>query len=110
MYPKKVRIQDSAITRKARKRDIYCLYGVKNNQKQKKDPFYRCWVGTLDGHHIIPVGVGGPDVMENVISLCRKHHIYAEDRRISPDELRAILTHYYGFQYDENGCPISENK
>jgi 5-methylcytosine-specific restriction endonuclease McrA len=63
----------------------------------------------LDAHHIIPEGVGGPDVEENLISLCRKHHNLAEDRTITADQLRAVLTHFFGYQYDANGHPLTYN-
>jgi hypothetical protein len=46
-----------------------------------------------------PVGTGGDDVIENVISLCRKHHTMAEERRITKRELQAIMTLYHGYVY-----------
>jgi hypothetical protein len=56
--------------------------------------------GCLDGHHIKARGEGGDDVVENIISLCRWHHNLAEDRRISKEELFAILALYHGYQYE----------
>jgi len=61
--------------------------------------------GGLDGHHIIPVSTGGPDMIENVISLCRWHHTLAEALVIKADEFRNILTVYYKYKYDQNGKP-----
>ena len=95
--PKPKRIKDSVITRKARNRDCACLYGLWHKDGCK---------GILDGHHIIPVGVGGPDVVENVISLCRWHHTLAEARRIDPGELCRLMTVYHNYQYDDLGQPI----
>jgi hypothetical protein len=46
-----------------------------------------------------PVGVGGDDVLENVISLCRKHHDMAGACRIEKRELQAIMTLYHGYKY-----------
>jgi hypothetical protein len=95
--PKPKRIVDSAVTRKARDRDGACLYGLWHKDGCR---------GILDGHHITPVGVGGPDVIENVISLCRWHHTLAEARRIEPDELRRLMTVYHQYEYDDLGQPI----
>ena len=89
----------------ARERDGVCLYGLWH-KGQVNGPCS----GGADGHHILPVGVGGPDLIQNVIRLCRWHHTVAEARLIEPDELRAILTHYYGYRYDQNGYPIMEVK
>jgi hypothetical protein len=97
--PKPRRVVAPNITRLARQRDGYCLYGLWHKDGCSND---------LDGHHIIPVGVGGPDILENVISLCRKHHTLAEARRIEPDELRRLMGVYHGYQYEENGFPILE--
>jgi hypothetical protein len=57
-----------------------------------------CW-GPLDGHHIHEVGSGGDDVIENIISLCRKHHGMAQEYKIELEELLAILTRLHGYQY-----------
>jgi hypothetical protein len=99
--PKPLHIVDSTAKRRVRtKRDGVCLYGLLH-----KDG---CSAG-LDAHHIIPEGVGGPDVDENLISLCRKHHNMAEAHQIEPEELRRILTHFFGYQYDVNGHPLTYN-
>ena len=97
--PKPKRIVDSQVTEKARARDGVCLYGIWHKDGCK---------GILDGHHIIPVGVGGPDVIENVITLCRWHHTLAEARKIEPDEFRRLLSLYHGYKYDDLGRPISD--
>lgn len=94
---KPARIVDRQVTQKARARDLYCLYGIYH-----KDPCQ----GGLDGHHIIPVGTGGPDVIENVITLCRWHHTLAEARTISADACRHLMTTYHNYQYDDLGHPI----
>ncbi len=52
---------------------------------------------------MIPVGIGGPDELWNIISLCRWHHTLAEARRIEPEELRRLMTVYHGFTYDHLG-------
>ena len=95
--PKPKRVVDKRVTEKARARDGACLYGLWH-----KDG---C-VGGLDGHHIIPVGVGGPDLLENVITLCRRHHTLAEARKIDPREFRRLLSHYHRYTYDDLGHPI----
>jgi len=84
------RIVDTTATAQARARDGVCLYGLLH-----KDG---C-IDLLDGHHIEARGEGGDDVLENIISLCRKHHNMAEDRRITKEELYAILALYHGYTY-----------
>lgn len=39
----------------------------------------RCY-GKRDPHHIWPHGTGGPDTLENLITLCRAHHSAVHDR------------------------------
>ena len=95
--PKPSRTVDRKVTEKARKRDGVCLYGIWHKDGCN---------GGLDGHHIIPVGLGGPDVVENVISLCRWHHTLAEARKLEPDEFRRLLSHYHSYTYDDLGQPI----
>lgn len=94
-------VVDSTAKRRVRtKRDGACLYGLIH-----KDG---CSAG-LDAHHLIPEGVGGPDVDENLISLCRKHHTLAEAGKIQAAELRRILTYYFDYQYDDLGRPLTYN-
>jgi 5-methylcytosine-specific restriction endonuclease McrA len=50
-------------------------------------------------HHIVSRGAGGPDVPENLITLCRLHHQGAESGQYTPGELRQILSERYGYQY-----------
>lgn len=99
--PKRKRIVDRKVTEKARARDGVCLYGIFHRGAQ-----HGGCKGGLDGHHIIPVGIGGPDVIENIISLCRWHHTVAEALMITAGELRPILSRYYGYKYDDLGLPI----
>jgi hypothetical protein len=73
-----------------KKRDGVCLWGL-----FKKDGCS----GGLDAHHIITRGAGGPDDRKNLISLCRKHHMEAQEYRIKPEELRAVLIKMYGYKY-----------
>jgi 5-methylcytosine-specific restriction endonuclease McrA len=72
------------------KRDGVCLWGL-----IKRDGCS----GGLDVHHIDTRGSGGDDVRENLITLCRKHHNQAGAHRITPDELRTVLTKWYGYKY-----------
>ena len=37
------------------------------------------------------------DVLENIISLCRKHHNMHEDGKISNLTLQVLLYHFYGY-------------
>ena len=82
---------DTEATAKARSRDGVCLYGLLHKDGCQ---------GPLDGHHINAVGEGGDDVITNIISLCRWHHGLAEDRRITKEELFAILALYHGYTYE----------
>ena len=93
-YPKSKRVVDKKITSRAKTRDGTCLYGLVNQGRT-----YGACQGGLDGHHMNPVGTGGADVLENVITLCRWHHTLAEDRRIEQRELQAIMTLYHGYEY-----------
>lgn len=54
----------------------------------------------LQIHHIRKRSQLGGNELENLFQLCAKHHARAERRKISADELRAILTIYYGYQYE----------
>ena len=100
--PKPIRFVDASAKRRVRtKRDGACLYGLIHKDGCS---------GGLDAHHIIPEGVGGPDVEENLISLCRKHHNLAEARLITPEVLQQILSYFFGYQYDANGHPKTYNQ
>ena len=61
--------------------------------------------GVLDVHHIVNRGTGGDDVKENMITLCRKHHSMAQEHRIERDELRAILTQYFRYNFERAEDP-----
>lgn len=90
-FPKKVRIHDPKLLRRiVTERDGTCMYGVHHpgNCSLGKHP-----------HHIINRGAGGDDSLENVITLCPKHHNDAHNKRITLEELRAILTEHYGYRY-----------
>lgn len=68
-------------------RDGGCLYG-----------FYeggQCQFG-FDPHHIVPRSMGGDDVSENIITLCRKHHDMAEERLIPRELLQEIVERHIG--------------
>ncbi len=93
-------VDPSAKPRVRTKRDGVCLYGLIHKDGCS---------GGLDAHHIIPEGIGGPDVDENLISLCRKHHNLAEARIIPSEVLQRILSHFFGYQYDANGHPKTYN-
>jgi 5-methylcytosine-specific restriction endonuclease McrA len=52
-----------------------------------------CGFDTLvEVHHIIPRRHGGPDTLDNLITLCPNHHTMADRGLISVEELRALLT------------------
>jgi hypothetical protein len=74
------------------KRDSVCLYGI----------IYKdgCQ-GGLSVHHIKTRGSGGDDVPENLITLCQKHHHLAQGYRINPDDLREILTRFFGYKFED---------
>ena len=73
-----------------KRRDGYCLYGISEKQGCS---------GGVDPHHIDSKGSGGDDIPENLITLCRKHHIMAQENLISKYKLRGILTKYFGYEY-----------
>jgi hypothetical protein len=77
--------------RQALERDGVCLWGLR-----AKDG---CSAG-LDPHHIVFKGAGGNDEVENLISLCRKHHDEAQARKIAAASLQGLLTYFYGYTYE----------
>ena len=51
-----------------------------------------CGFDTLvEVHHIMPRRQGGPDTLDNLITLCPNHHTMADRGLISVEELRALL-------------------
>jgi len=91
-YPKQNRQVDISITQQARERDGYCLWGL-----VKQDGCS----GGIDGDHIDTRGSGGDDDLTNVITLCRRHHNEAHAGRITKEQLRATLSRFHGYTYDE---------
>ena len=92
--PKKRRIFNRDTVEYVRNlRDGCCMIGLGRPGK------YGACLGILDVHHMVNVGTGGDDVKENMITLCRKHHGMAQEHRIERDELKSILTQYFGYQY-----------
>jgi site-specific DNA-cytosine methylase len=79
------------------KRDGCCMIGLGRGAKYGK-----C-IGVLDPHHITNVGAGGEDTPENTITLCRRHHNDAQERRISREECYAILDQFYKYGIPETG-------
>jgi hypothetical protein len=93
--PKPSRIIDEATRKRVVKnRDGICLWGLEHPGQ-----YGPCSAG-LDGHHIISRGSGGDDVEENLITLCRWHHIMAENHVIKPEELQAILRRRFHYNYE----------
>jgi len=90
--PKPKRIFDEDFSQKVRARDGVCVAGM----------FLRdgCSAG-LDCHHITHRGAGGGDILENGISLCRRHHNRVHNGWISKMTMRSWLTRLYGYQYEE---------
>jgi 5-methylcytosine-specific restriction endonuclease McrA len=51
-----------------------------------------CGFDTLvEVHHIIARRHGGPDTLDNLITLCPNHHTMADRGQIAQDALRALL-------------------
>ncbi len=89
---KKRRIVDLQAVKDARKRDGVCLYGLIAQNGCR---------GPIDVHHILTRGTGGDDVLENLICLCRRHHMEAQAYIIKPAELQETLSRFYGYKYEE---------
>jgi len=93
MYPKTKRVVDRGTVLWAKnRRDGVCMWHLETKEK--------CF-GGLDPHHIKSKSTGGGDVERNIITLCRGHHADAQERRIPANDLRAILTKRYGYEYSE---------
>ena len=70
-------------------------------EKKEKDPelleLYRnspcliCGSTPSDPHHLTTTGSGGGDNVQNLVSLCRKHHT----------EIHSIGMHKFSFKYPE---------
>jgi 5-methylcytosine-specific restriction endonuclease McrA len=88
----KPRIVDKTFYSRVIERDGCCLYGLIHKDGCK---------GGLDPHHIVPRGRGGSDVLENGITLCRKHHDMAHRHEISIEELRRIRA-----MFDDEIVPV----
>ena len=86
------RVADRSVIDQARARDGVCLYGLIAQNG--------CSQG-LDVHHIQTKGSGGDDDLMNLICLCRRHHNDAGAWRITPEQLHATLTTFYGYVYKE---------
>jgi hypothetical protein len=92
--PKTRRIKNRKAVDQALRRDGTCLVGLLFSKE-----YGPCIFTTLHPHHIINVGAGGDDAVENIISLCPRHHDMAQAKIISLEILRAILARFYGYQY-----------
>lgn len=46
----------------------------------------------MDVHHIVPVVQGGTSTVDNMITLCRKHHNWADRGKISAQLLKSYIT------------------
>lgn len=89
---KPFRVRDQTALRRAIERDGMCLWGLVSQDG--------CSAG-LDPHHIVTRGAGGNDELTNLITLCRKHHDQAQAYKIPANDLRAVLTRFYGYRYEE---------
>jgi hypothetical protein len=95
------RIEDVRAIDDIRLRDGVCLYGLLSQDG--------CTAGK-DVHHITHRGAGGDDSPENMILLCRKHHNMSHNGLISVTDLRRVLTHFFGFEYQGSDCQFPEKK
>jgi hypothetical protein len=84
-------VDPDAILFVRRQRDGVCLWGLRAQDG--------CSSG-LDVHHIDTKGAGGDDVPENLITLCRKHHQQAQERKVSAGDLRKLLSDFFGYVYE----------
>ena len=79
---------DPSVYQKVMERDGCCLWGMLHQDG--------C-AGRLHMHHITFRSRGGDDSMENIITLCRKHHDQAHRHQISPEELTEVLAKFLQF-------------
>jgi 5-methylcytosine-specific restriction endonuclease McrA len=86
--PKIVRISDKSAIEQVRNREGVCMYGLATRETCS---------GGLDVHHIKSKGSGGGDTLENMITLCRKHHNMFHNGNIPRKRLQQILQTYYGY-------------
>jgi hypothetical protein len=76
---------------RVRERDKVCLWGFASG-----DP---C-AGGLEVHHITFRSHLGDDTPENLIVLCTKHHQEAQSHAIKAEDLRGLLSTFYGYTYN----------
>lgn len=89
MFPKPKRVEDLGAIEAAWRRDNgRCL--------MCGDPVRQTSV-----HHIVSRGAGGHDKLENLITLCRKHHLGdVHGGKYTIGQLRALLSVRYGYSYE----------
>jgi hypothetical protein len=89
---KKKRVVDRKLVQEVcEKRDGVCLVGLIVRDGCE---------GELSVHHIKTRGSGGNDELSNLITVCLKHHDLCQKRKIDVDTQHAILTHFYGYDYE----------
>lgn len=82
-YPKTKRKESRKVIDWVRnKRDGQCVIS-------NLDKYGRCSSGK-DVHHIKNKGAGGDDTADNLVTLCRKHHVMAQLKRIPREELEIL--------------------
>lgn len=93
--------RNRSVAQTARDRDGTCIYGLL---------FRTGCVGMLSPHHITSFGSDPRmDVLENLITLCKKHHDQAEAHTIPAITLQGILYHFYGYGPDEHALPVLDD-
>lgn len=69
--------------------------------------FPGCTNRWVDGHHVVPWSHGGPTTLDNLCSLCRRHHTYVHERgvRIELDGTAIRFTRADGTIIETSGVP-----
>jgi hypothetical protein len=69
--------------------------------------FPGCTNRWVDGHHVVPWSRGGPTILANLCSLCRRHHTFVHDRgiRIVPEANSFRFVRASGTVIEPSGVP-----
>ena len=85
MFPKNPRVKSKSTIEKTRKKSCEVCGSAQG----------------CENHHVISRGAGGPDIPENLITLCKIEHTMAHNGQIPKDDLWDAIAEREGKPVDE---------